>query len=108
MYAPLLRGAIPSTGDSRSSETGARPFSHGLSAPCLLEVGARQSTTRSARATGLAANCQWALGSFVRNLFFGGSYTPDPPSVSMLYTDPDRIVQLLAETSPYQLVRLNY
>lgn len=53
-------------------------------------------------------NYQWAVASFIRNLFFGGTYAPDPPTATPFFTDPDRLVALLAETPPYQLVRLAY
>jgi pimeloyl-ACP methyl ester carboxylesterase len=53
-------------------------------------------------------NYQWALASFIRSLFFAGTYAPAPASVTTLFTDGGRIVELLANTPPYQLVRQNY
>ena len=53
-------------------------------------------------------NYQWALASFIRSLFFAGAYAPDPPSAATTLTDGGRIIELLANTPPYQLVRANY
>jgi pimeloyl-ACP methyl ester carboxylesterase len=57
---------------------------------------------------GTFTNYQWALASFIRSLFFAGAYAPDPPSVTTILTDGGRIIELLANTPPYQLVRANY
>ena len=53
-------------------------------------------------------NYQWAVASFIRSLFFAGTYAPSPPSVSTRFADGGRIVELLRNTPPYQLVRENY
>jgi len=53
-------------------------------------------------------NYQWALASFVRALYFGGTYAPAPPSATTFFSDGDRIVQLLANTPAYQPLRVSY
>ena len=53
-------------------------------------------------------NYQWALASFVRSLFFAGTYAPDPPSVTTFFTEGPRIVELLANQPPYGLIRIGY
>jgi pimeloyl-ACP methyl ester carboxylesterase len=53
-------------------------------------------------------NYQYAVASFIRNGYFGGTYAPNPASATAFFTDPDRLVTLLAETPAYQLVRLLY
>lgn len=53
-------------------------------------------------------NYQWALASFIRSLFFAGTYAPAPPSVTTTLTDGGRIIELLANTPPYSFVRSAY
>lgn len=51
---------------------------------------------------------EWLVASYVRSLFFGGTYVPDPPFVSTIFTDGARIVRLLANTPPYTPTQVNY
>ena len=46
-------------------------------------------------------NYQWALASFVRSLYLGGTYAPSPPSVTTIYTSGPRFIDLLANMPTY-------
>jgi dienelactone hydrolase len=53
-------------------------------------------------------NYQFAVANGIRNLTYGGTYTPSPVSVTPYYTDGSRVVALQVDTPPYFPYRFNY